>query len=236
MTDAPISTKRRINVTTDLPHQTDYTLALNGEYSHIAFDEMRVLANKGKWRSDVFKKDESVPMDLEVGTGNGTHFAYYAQKNPNRLLVGLELKYKPLIQTIRRADKAGCRNAAVARFHAFNLTDIFVPGELDNVFIHFPDPWTSPKKPKNRFVQKLNLDILFDLQKPGSIIEFKTDSLVYFDWAMDEIRQSKYNILFETRDLHNSPIKAENFETAFEKIFLREGILINFVRLQKPHQ
>jgi tRNA (guanine-N7-)-methyltransferase len=74
------------------------------------------------------------------------------------------------------------------------------------------------------------------LQKPGSIIEFKTDSLVYFDWAMDEIRQSKYNILFETRDLHNSPIKAENFETAFEKIFLREGILINFVRLQKPHQ
>ncbi|WP_413576728.1 tRNA (guanine(46)-N(7))-methyltransferase TrmB [Bdellovibrio sp. HCB290] len=236
MTDASISTKRRINVTTDLPHQTDYTLALNGEYSHIAFDEMRVLANKGKWRSDVFKVDANLPMDLEVGTGNGTHFAHYAQKNPNRMVVGLELKYKPLIQTIRRADKAGCRNAAVARFHAFNLTDIFEPGEIDNVFIHFPDPWTSPKKPKNRFVQKLNLDLLFDLQKPGSIIEFKTDSLVYFDWAMDEIRQSKYNILFETRDLHNSPIKAENFETAFEKIFLREGILINFVRLQKPHQ
>ncbi|MGE5085986.1 MAG: tRNA (guanine(46)-N(7))-methyltransferase TrmB [Bacillota bacterium] len=236
MTDAPISTRRRINITTDLPHQTDYTLALNGRYSHIAFDEVRAPLNKGKWRSDVFKADANLPMDLEVGTGNGTHFAHYAQKNPQRLVVGLELKYKPLIQTIRRADNAGCKNAAVARFHAFNVAELFELGEIDNVFIHFPDPWTSPKKPKNRFVQKLNLDLLFDLQKPGSIIEFKTDSLVYFDWAMDEIRQSKYNILFETRDLHNSPIKAENFETAFEKIFLREGIKINFVRLQKPHQ
>ncbi|MBO9665435.1 MAG: tRNA (guanine-N7)-methyltransferase [Bdellovibrio sp.] len=236
MTDAPISTRRRINITTDLPHQTEYTLALNGRYSHIAFDEVRAPLNKGKWRSDVFKRDANLPMDLEVGTGNGTHFAHYAQKNPQRMVVGLELKYKPLIQTIRRADNAGCTNAAVARFHAFNLAELFEPGEIDNVFIHFPDPWTSPKKPKNRFVQKLNLDLLFELQKPGSIIEFKTDSLVYFEWAMEEIQQSKYTILFETKDLHNSPIKAENFETAFEKIFLREGIKINFVRLQKPHQ
>lgn len=227
------SPRRQINITTNLPHQTEYTLALNGEYSYVAFDEVRALANKGKWRSDVFKADSSMPMDLEVGTGNGTHFAHYAVKHPNRLIVGLELKYKPLIQTIRRAVNAGCKNAAVARFHAFNIEDLFVDGELDNVFIHFPDPWTSPKKPKNRVVCKQNLDLLYRLQKPGSIIEFKTDSLVYFLWAMDEIRQSQYKILFETQDLHNSEIKAENFETAFEKIFLREGIKINFVRLQK---
>lgn len=233
MTTPAQTPKRQINITTQLPHQTEYTLALNGEYSHVAFDEVRAPLKKGLWRSDVFKAEAEMPMDVEVGTGNGTHFAFYAQKNPNRLLVGLELKYKPLIQTIRRALNANCKNAAVARFHAFNIAELFNEGEIDNVFIHFPDPWTSPKKPKNRFVCKQNLEILHRLQKPGSIIEFKTDSLVYFLWAMDEIRQSSYKILFETQDLHNSPIKAENFETAFEKIFLREGIKINFVRLQK---
>ncbi len=226
-------TRRQINITTNLPHQTEYTLALNGEYSHVAFDEVRAPLNKGKWRSDVFKADVATPMDVEIGTGNGTHFAHYVQKNPSRLLVGLELKYKPLIQTIRRAMNANCSNAAVARFHAFNIQELFTEGEINNVFIHFPDPWTSPKKPKNRVVCKRNLDLLYDMQKLGSIIEFKTDSLVYFLWAMDEIRLSKYKILFETQDLHNSPIKEENFETAFEKIFLREGIKINFVRLQK---
>ncbi|HWU44969.1 MAG TPA: hypothetical protein VN132_16065, partial [Bdellovibrio sp.] len=225
------SPRRQINITTDLPHQTEYTLALNNEYAHVAFDEVRAPLNKGKWRSDIFKTENHIPMDLEVGTGNGAHFAHHAQKNPHRLLVGLELKYKPLIQTIRRALKGNCKNAAVARFHAFNIDELFTEGEIDNVFIHFPDPWTSPKKPKNRFVCKQNLEILHRLQKSGSIIEFKTDSLVYFLWAMKEIRQSPYKILIETQDLHNSPLKAENFETAFEKIFLREGIKINFVRL-----
>lgn len=228
-----LAPRRRINITTELPKQNAYTLALNGEFSHVAFDEQRAPANKGKWRSDVFKVDAAAPMDLEVGTGNGTFFAHQAAKNPERMLVGIELKYKPLVQSIRRAVTAGCKNAAINRFHAFNIDELFEEGELDNVFIHFPDPWTSPKKPKNRFVQLQNLDLLYRLQKPGSFINFKTDSLVYFLWAMDEIRQSKYKIMFETQDLHNSEYASQNFETAFEKIFLREGIKINFVRLQK---
>lgn len=225
--------RRQINVTKDLPHQNAYTLALNGEYSHVAFDEMRAPLNKGKWRSDVFKVEANLPMDVEVGTGNGTYFAHHAQTHSQRLLVGLELKYKPLIQSIRRAMNRDCKNAAIARYHAFNIDELFTEGEIDNVYIHFPDPWTSPHKPKNRFVSKQNLEILHRLQKPGSFINFKTDSLEYFLWAMDEIRQSPYKILFETQDLHNSEMKSENFETAFEKIFLREGIKINLVRLQK---
>lgn len=227
------SPRRQINITKDLPVQNAYTLALNGEFAHVAFDEVRAPLNKGKWRSDVFKADAAMPMDLEVGTGAGHHFAHYAAKHPERLVVGIELKYKPLIQTIRRALTAGCKNAAINRFHAFNLDELFEDGELNDVFIHFPDPWTSPKKPKNRFVQKMNLDLLYRLQRPGAKIEFKTDSLVYFLWAMDEIRQSQYEIQFETQDLHNSEIKNENFETGFEKIFLRQGIKINFVRLIK---
>ena len=36
------SLRRRINITTDLPKQNAYTLALNGEYAHVAFDEMQL--------------------------------------------------------------------------------------------------------------------------------------------------------------------------------------------------
>ena len=229
----PISSRPQLNITTSLPRQNAYTLALNGEFSHIAFDEVRAPLNKGKWRSDIFKITGDMPMDVEVGTGNGTYFAHHAKTHPHRLLVGLELKYKPLVQTIRRAVNAGCKNAAIARFHAFNIDELFTEGEIDNVYIHFPDPWTSPKKPRNRFVARKNLETLFALQKPGAFVNFKTDSLDSFLWAMDEIRQSPYKLLFETQDLHNSEMKDENFETAFEKIFLRNGIKINFVRLQK---
>ena len=199
----------------------------------MAFDEVRAPRNRGKWRSEVFKVKASLPLDVEIGTGNGTYFAHHAKSHPDRLLVGLELKYKPLVQSIRRALTAGCSNAGIARYHAFNIDELFEPEEINNVYIHFPDPWTSPKKPKNRFVSKENLKKLFELQKPGSEINFKTDSLEYFLWAMDEIRSSKYRILFETTDLHNSEYRNDNFETAFEKIFLREGIKINLVRIKK---
>lgn len=223
----------QINLTRELKYQNEYTLALDGEYKHIAFNEERAPLNKGQWRKNVFSADDLRPLDLEVGTGNGTHFKHHALKYPERLLVGFELKYKPLIQTIRRTIVAGAKNACVARVHAFNLDHLFTPGELNDVYIHFPDPWVSPRKPKNRFVQTRNLDLLWDLQRPGSKLEFKTDSREYFLWSMEQIRESKYDIEFETLDLHKSKIASENFETAFEKIFLRQGIEINFVRLRR---
>lgn len=154
-------------------------------------------------------------------------------KHPERNLVGIEIKYKPLIQTIRRTLVAGAKNAVVSRFHAFDLPLMFEPSEINNVFVHFPDPWTSPKKPKNRFVQLTNLDILFDMQKPGSFLEFKTDSLVYFEWALEEIKQSRYKVEFLTFDLHQSEKAADNFVTGFEKIFINQGIKINYVLLRK---
>jgi tRNA (guanine-N7-)-methyltransferase len=223
----------RINTTRTLPKPNAYTLALDGEYAHIAFNEERAPLNKGKWRSEIFKMPESTPMDVEIGTGAGTHFAHYANNNPDRLVVGLELKYKPLIQSIRRAVKGGSQNAAIARYHAFNIDELFTEGEINNVFIHFPDPWTSPKKPKNRVVNTRILGWLHQMQRPGSYIDFKTDSREYFLWALEEIKQSPYRVVYQTLNLHESEHKERNFMTTFEKIFVAQGTEINYIRLIK---
>jgi tRNA (guanine-N7-)-methyltransferase len=170
---------------------------------------------------------------LEIGTGNGTHFQHHAVKYPNRCLVGLELKYKPLIQTIRGCLRKGAKNARICRYHAMNIDLMFEPGELNDIYIHFPDPWTSPRKPKNRFVNARVLDWLYEMQRPGSYLNFKTDSREYYLWSMEQIRTSKYKIIFETTNLHATEMAKENFITQFESIFMRQGVEINFVRLQK---
>ncbi len=75
---------------------------------------------------DSFGVEASMPVDLEIGTGNGLYFAHRAINFPNRCLIGLELRYKPLIQSIRRVIKAGHGNARVARYNAYLLPELFV--------------------------------------------------------------------------------------------------------------
>lgn len=229
----------KINLTKTLPHQTEYTLALENEYKDYAFSEERAPQNKGKWREKVFKCQDNTPLDIEIGTGAGMHFAHYASHNPKRCVVGLELKYKPLIQTIRRAHRATdalgyAKNAAICRYHAFNIDQLFEKQEINNVFIHFPDPWVTPRKPKNRFVNRRILNWIYEMQRPGSFIEFKTDSREYFLWALEEIKETSYQIEFQTLDLYKEGGKYfdANFQTTFEKIFVKQGIEINFVRLR----
>src|SRR3954465_7470554 len=135
MTQMENLARREINITRTLPKPNQYALALDGQYAYAAFNEERAPLNKGKWRSEVFKCSEETPMDLEIGTGNGFFFADRAFSNPQRKLLGIEVKYKPLIQTIRRALRLGCANAAIMRFHAFNIMDLFEENELNNVFV-----------------------------------------------------------------------------------------------------
>ena len=232
-----IEEKRRpkINITRTLPKQNAYTLALDNEFKDFAFNEERAPLNKSKWRADVFHCEPLVPMDLEIGTGAGMHFAFHANKFPERKLVGLELKYKPLIQSIRRAQAKGLKNSAICRYHAFNVDLLFGTGEVDNIYIHFPDPWVTPRKPKNRVVNKNILNDLYEMQRPNSFLEFKTDSREYFLWSLDEIKETKYEIEFQTLNLYGqeSVYKLNNFQTSFERIFVNQGVEINYIKLLK---
>jgi tRNA (guanine-N7-)-methyltransferase len=219
--------------TSALRMQNLYTTALDGEFRDYAFNEERAPLNKGLWRKNIFSQPENRPMDLEIGTGNGVHFQHHCLQYPDRMLVGIELKYKPLIQTIRRTLKKGADNGRICRAHAFNIDEIFAENEVNDIYIHFPDPWITPRKPKNRLMNPRMLEIFSALQRPGSHLDFKTDSREMFLWAMHNIRASSYQVQFETLDLHNSPMSKENVVTQFEKIFMHQGIPINFVRLRK---
>jgi tRNA (guanine-N7-)-methyltransferase len=226
----------QLNLTKDLPKPNAYAVALDTEYREIAFNEERAPLNKGVWREKVFHVSNETPLDVEVGTGAGMHFAHHAKKYPDRCLVGLELKYKPLIQTIRRAKQAGGVHNAICRYHAFNLDLLFADNEVNNVYIHCPDPWVTPRKPRNRVVNRNILMDIYRMQRPGSFLEFKTDSREYFLWSLDEIKETPYKIEFQTLNLYaeNNIYKENNFQTSFEKIFVNQGIEINYIKLVKP--
>lgn len=234
MTSKPqLTTKARISLTRNLPNPNDYVRLLEGEFAEFAFNEERAPEFRGAWRKEVFKVDENVPLDLEIGTGNGYFFAHRANSEPSRCLVGIELKFKPLIQSIRRALRDGARNVRIMRYDAWAVEELFAANELNDVFIHFPDPWEKKKQWKHRLIDEDFIQILHDVQRPGSVIDFKTDSLDYFEWAMERFRRSRYQIQAETRDLHNSEWASKNFVTHFEKLWTSKGLKINYALLKR---
>jgi len=216
--------------TREIPRPTYYVQALQGEFSEFAYDEERALAMKGAWREKAFIQPQAAPLDLEIGTGNGYFFAHQAEAQPQRLLLGLEIKFKPLIQTIRRALFRGCKNARVARFHAGLLDLIFADQELDNVYVHHPDPWTKRRRHKHRLLSSEFLMQLRLKQKPGAFIDFKTDSRDYFFWAVEQFKNTPYFVERYSEDLHNSEWCSENFVTHFEKIYATKGQPIYYLR------
>jgi tRNA (guanine-N7-)-methyltransferase len=212
------------------PHY--YVSALTGEYAHLAYDEERARALRGKWRQSI-GVGEDHPMDLEIGTGNGYFFAHQVTRAPERFLLGLEIKFKPLIQSVRRASLNGSHNFRGIRYDGRFADLLFAPNELNNVFIHHPDPWERPKKFKHRLLSKEFLTKLYALQIEGSFVDIKTDSKNYFDWALQQIAQSAYQVERLTYDLHQSEWAQENFITYFESLFLKKSQPIYYLRLKK---
>ncbi len=224
----------RIVKTRDLRIPNAYTLALDGEYRDYAFNEERAPLHRGVWRTQVFQVTEETAVDLEIGTGRGLHFRSHCEKHPERCLVGLELKFKPLIQTIRGMLRAGGANGRGCRVHAFNMDQVFAEGEINNIYMHFPDPWVSPRKPKNRMVNERMVDVYWSLQRPGSIFELKTDSRDYFDWACLHMKARPYEQLIYCEDWHRDPRSAGHVRTQFETIFSEKQMPIYYCLWRRP--
>lgn len=223
----------RVSRTKTIPAPNEYILALQGEFSPWSYDEERAPQFRGAWRREAFGVPEEMPLDLEIGTGNGLHFAHHAFHHRERCLLGIELKYKPLIQSIRRALRAGCENARIARYNAYLLNELFVPGELNDVFIFFPDPWEKLRQRKHRLIQDQFLTQLFEMQRPGSKLIFKTDSRDYFEWSLERFKRSPYKLTGHTFDLHHSEFAATNFITQFERLFIQQGLSIGYACLER---
>lgn len=197
------------------------------------FEEEEVKKFKGQWREKWGVTSET-PLDLEIGTGNGFHFAHYAQVNPERKLVGIEIKYKPMVQALKRARANNSTNIKIVRGDANNLKEIFSENEINKIIIHHPDPWPKRKQQKNRIIQKSFLENLYEIMKPGGFLDFKTDHAGYFVWATRKFIESPFKLVSYTEDLHNSLWASENYITHFEKMYIAKGQPIYFCRVQKP--
>ena len=225
------SANKQILTAKQIKHPNLYVKAVWTEYKDWILETPQAKTYKGKWRTVFGTK--TAPLHLEIGPGNGLHFARLCLNQPQEFFLAIELKYKPLIQSIRRVRKNNSLNARMIHTNATLIEDLFGEKELNHVYIHFPDPWLKKRKSKkHQLIQLAFCKSLYKIQKPNSFLDFKTDSLEYFEQSLKRFQKAGYKL----DQCHNDYYKDKNVRmqnlSQFERIFVQKAVPINYAVLK----
>lgn len=191
---------------------------------------------KGKWRSEFFKNDN--PIVLELGCGKGEYSVGMARHFPDKNFIGVDIKGSRMYIGAVDALEENLTNVAFCRTRIDFINDCFEENEVDEIWLTFSDP--QPKKPNKRLSSPVFIERYKKLLKPGGIVHMKTDSDLLFEYTEEQIKEQKYECLELTWDLyHELPEKLDpvtrdifHIKTHYEKLFTAKGSIIKYCKFK----
>jgi tRNA (guanine-N7-)-methyltransferase len=188
---------------------------------------------KGNWK-EYFKNTN--PIVLEVGCGRAEYTTGLAALNPDVNYIGLDIKGARLWKGSSLSIETGLSNTAFIRTKLQNLEEFFLPGEVNGIWITFPDPKPRESEAKLRLSGLRFMNIYRRLMPQGGKVFFKTDNKVLFDHTLEVLTNPDLKItnLVYTHDLYQSELLSEHYgiQTTYEKTYLKQGVLINYLKFE----
>lgn len=177
-------------------------------------------AHKGSWK-DVFGNNN--PVRLEIGCGKGRFLTDLSRENRDINYVGVEKYSSVLIRALEKLDEEDV-NIFFMRMDAENICDCFDEDEVDRLYLNFSDPWPKDRHAKRRLESRQFLARYDRILKKDGLIEFKTDNRLLFDFAVEEVAESPFEIAEITYDLHHDEKMMQgNVMTEYEEKFSSMG-------------
>jgi len=150
---------------------------------------------------------------IEVGFGSGRHLIYQALKNPDKIIIGLEIHTPSIEQMLKQVSIKGITNIFAVNYDARLFLEFMQSNSVSQIFVHFPVPWD--KKPHRRVISSEFIGESLRALKQDGTLELRTDSPNYFEYA-DELFKTfnnKYE-LFKNQDLEVT----SKYETRWKKM------------------
>jgi tRNA (guanine-N7-)-methyltransferase len=186
---------------------------------------------KGKWNESYFKNDRLITVELACGRGE--YSVALANLFPSRNYIGVDIKGDRIWKGSTLALEQGLINIGFLRTNILNIESFFDVGEVDEIWITFPDPRPKKRDVKRRLTNSRFLDLYKNILRPGGYMRFKTDNTPLFEFTLDELR-SRNDIadLEFTDDVYQSPLRPECFDikTRYEEMFASQGEKIKYLR------
>ena len=184
---------------------------------------------KGKWNA-FFENDQ--PITLELACGHGAYTVGLSRLFPHRNFVGIDRKGARMWKGAKTALEENLNNAAFMRIQIDHCAEHFAPGEIEEIWITFPDP--QPNKDRKKLTHPMFLERYKQFLKPGGLIHLKTDDDHLYEYTLDLIHQNNYTILQNIKDVYAADTVSNelNIKTYYEQKWLEKGKTIKYIQFQ----
>jgi tRNA (guanine-N7-)-methyltransferase len=188
---------------------------------------------RGKWNA-FFKNGN--PITLELACGKGEYSVNLGRQHKDRNYIGIDIKGNRMYTGAKTALAEGLNNVAFLRIRIEQITSFFAPGEVDEIWIIFPDPFLKKGKSKNRLTHERFLHAYQQIMRPGGRVNLKTDSKELYEFTMEVIAEQKCILHENIADVYGQG-KATGplaIQTYYESLHLADGRTIYYVAFSLP--
>ncbi len=186
---------------------------------------------KGKWNNKFFKNDN--PITLELACGRGEYTIALAEMYPERNFIGVDIKGARIWKGAAAALRENLNNVAFLRTRIEQIDRFFLPEEVSEIWITFPDPFLRKSKANRRLTSTHFLNVYRKILRDNGTIHLKTDEINLYEFSLEVL--SSYpaaSLQYANDDIYSGklPIEELNVKTYYEKIHLAQGKKIKYLR------
>ncbi len=185
---------------------------------------------KGHWRSDFFGNDN--PIVLELGCGRGEYTVGLAAAHPEVNYIGVDIKGARMWRGAKTATEQEMANVAFLRTRIEFIGSFFAPGEVDQIWITFPDPQMNKRRVNKRLTAPGFLERYAQFLRPDGIIHLKTDSGHLHNYTRAVLEANGIVPTVCCDDIYGKGIADArlSIKTTYETRFLAEGLPITYLQ------
>ena len=186
---------------------------------------------KEKWIKEF--KNQNNPIHIELGCGKGQFISQIGIQNPEINYIAIDLVDAMLglakrnVEQIYKDNNRNIDNVLLTRFDIERINLILGKEDhIKRIYINFCNPWPKGKHRKKRLTHTRQLEKYKEFLDDEGEIYFKTDDDDLFLASLTYFKESGFEIIKETKDLHLELIWENNIITEHEKMFSKQGIKI----------
>jgi tRNA (guanine-N7-)-methyltransferase len=212
-----------------------------GQKKLARFEELKSLPNvlqypldmAGNWKS-YWKNNH--PMVLELACGKGEYALGLGALYPEMNFIGIDLKGNRIWVGAKKALQQNLVNVAFLRTQIDHINRYFARGEVEAIWITFPDPQLRTSKAKKRLTHPKFLRLYHEILRPGGPIHLKTDSPALYRFTKQVIALCNCRLHTDYEDLYKGTALPDELriKTHYESLDIAGSSRVHYLCFSLP--